>query len=86
MTIRNHGGWDNWSIIEVEKYPCNDSNEARARERYWFENLSASLNTFNPLRTKEDDILLKKLYREANKEALELYHKMYREEHWKKNC
>ena len=35
--IRNNGGWDNWSMIEIEKYPCNDGNEARARERYWCE-------------------------------------------------
>ena len=31
--IRNNQGWDNWSMIEIEKYPCNDSKEATARER-----------------------------------------------------
>ena len=25
-TIRNNGGWDNWIMLEVEKYPCNDKN------------------------------------------------------------
>jgi hypothetical protein len=25
--IRNNGGWDNWEMIEIEKYPCNDRNE-----------------------------------------------------------
>jgi hypothetical protein len=34
ITIRENGGWDNWSMIEIEKFPCNDDNEARARERY----------------------------------------------------
>ncbi len=31
-TIRDNGGWDNWSMIEIEKYPCNDSKKATARE------------------------------------------------------
>ena len=29
-TIRDNGGWENWSMIEIEKYNCNDSNEAIA--------------------------------------------------------
>ena len=24
-TIREIGGWDNWSMIEIEKYPCYSS-------------------------------------------------------------
>ena len=42
--IREHGGWDNFEMIEIEKYPCNDGNEARARERYYIELLNAKLN------------------------------------------
>jgi hypothetical protein len=37
-TIRANGGWDNWSMIEIEKLPCTDANEARKRERFWLEN------------------------------------------------
>lgn len=37
LTIRENGGWSNWEMIEVEKYNCNDRNEAAARERYWYE-------------------------------------------------
>jgi hypothetical protein len=48
-TIRNNGGWDNWTMIEIEKFPCTDGNEARARERYYFDLLNASLNTVRPL-------------------------------------
>ncbi len=46
--IRNNGGWNNWIMIEIEKFPCNDGNEARARERYWCETLSATLNDRTP--------------------------------------
>ena len=50
--IRDHGNWDNWSMIEVEKYPCNDGNEARSRERYWIETLKATLNERTPIKDK----------------------------------
>jgi len=58
--IRDNGGWENWDMIEIEKYPCADGNEARARERYWYETLEASLNTINPNRNKKE-------YREKTK-------------------
>ena len=35
--LRENGGWENWSMVEIEKYPCNDSNESFSRERYWLE-------------------------------------------------
>jgi len=52
--IRENGGWDNFSMLEIEKYPCVDGNEARARERYWFEELKATLNKVRPSITKEE--------------------------------
>ena len=52
--IRDNGGWSNWSMIEIEKYPCTDSNEARARERYWYEILNANLNTVCPFLSEEE--------------------------------
>jgi predicted GIY-YIG superfamily endonuclease len=33
--IRENKGWNNFEMIEIEKYPCDDGNEARARERYY---------------------------------------------------
>ena len=37
-------------MIEIEKYNCNDGNEAKARERYWYEQLEATLNQCYPAR------------------------------------
>jgi hypothetical protein len=48
--IRNNGGFDNWSVIEIEKYPCNSFNEALTRERYWIEYYKSSLNKVIPTR------------------------------------
>lgn len=52
--IRDHGNWENWSMIEIEKFPCNDLNEAKARERYWIETLHSTLNYTIPLRTQKE--------------------------------
>ena len=84
--IRKNGGWDNWSIIEIEKYPCNDSNEATARERYWFETLEAKLNMIYPVRPKKEYLETNKekrkyilsKYREANKDKIKELQKQYR--------
>ncbi len=65
--IRNHGGWENWSMIEIEKYPCNDNNEATSRERYWFELLNSTLNTQVPSRSGNESALA---YQRNNKEAI----------------
>jgi len=45
VIINENGGWDNWDMIEVEKYPCNDANEAKAREKYWEDILLPTMNT-----------------------------------------
>ena len=71
--IRNNGGWDNFDMIEIEKFPCKDGNEARARERYWYEELNSSLNTIKPLITedkKEYKIQQDKTYRQLNKVSI----------------
>ena len=44
----------NWSMLEIEKYPCKDRNEAQVRERYWIETLNANLNKQVPTRTKRN--------------------------------
>jgi hypothetical protein len=52
--INNNGGWNNWEMIEIEKYPCTDSNEARMRERYYYEQLKSTMNSHNPNRTHKE--------------------------------
>lgn len=49
--IRENGGWKNWEMVEIEKWPCNDSREAGTRERYWYETLNSKLNNNVPMQT-----------------------------------
>lgn len=72
-TIRENGDWNNWSMIEIEKYNCNDLNEALARERYWIEELKADLNKQVPTRTQKE-------WFEENKEQKKEWREKYREE------
>lgn len=46
--VEENGGFDNFSFVEIEKYPCKTYDEAAARERYWIETYKATLNTILP--------------------------------------
>ena len=70
-TIRDNGGWINWDMILIEKYPCNDSLEACKRERYYLEQLGATMNKILPSRTEKE-------YYQDNKEKFKTYHVEYR--------
>lgn len=75
--IRENGGWDNWDMIEIEKFPCLDVNEAHKQERYWIETLNAELNKIIPTRTYEEW--------EKDKEYYKNYHKEHTEQIKEKN-
>lgn len=70
--IRQNGGFENWSMIEIEKHPCCDKCEALKRERYWLENLTATLNSCIPSRTPKE-------YQKTNFEHLKEKSKEYYE-------
>jgi len=52
--IRDNNGWDNWDMVEIEKYSCKDKNELFKRERYFYEELKPSLNMCFPQRTSKE--------------------------------
>ena len=60
--IRDNGGWSEWTMLEIEKYPCNDSNEARKREEYWRCELNARLNSVRAFTTEEQRKQIAKQY------------------------
>ena len=55
-TIRDNKNWENWAMVQIEEFPCANGNEARARERYWFEQLNSVLNTRCPFRDDKKEI------------------------------
>jgi len=83
--IRENGGWDNWTMLLVEKFACKDKHEACKREREIFEELDAKMNTFTPYLTHEETKQIhkqyNKQYREDHKQQYKQYYQQYREEH-----
>ena len=59
--IREHGGFDNWSMIEIEKLCCTDTHDALKNERKYIDLLGATLNKVLPTRTEKE-------WNETNKE------------------
>jgi len=68
--IRENGGWDNWNMLLVEKFPCKDNSEACKREREVYEELDAKMNMLIPYRTQEE---------------IKQYHKQYDQEYYQTN-
>lgn len=87
--IRENGGWDNFSMVEIEKYPCLDGNESRSREFYWFQELSANLNCNVPkFDVEKHKQQLKEYYQEHRDEILKHqkeYYSLNRENICQKN-
>ena len=79
--IRENGRWNEWNMIEIEKFACNDGNEARAREEYWRCHFNAQLNTKRSYITEVERIERDKEkrleYNERNKEKRLEYQKEY---------
>jgi hypothetical protein len=69
--IREHGGWDNWQMIQIEAYPCKNNREASAREDFWMKELNSTLNSIQSFTTEEE-----------KKEYMKEYHKKW----YKKNA
>ena len=70
-TIRDNVGFNNWSFIELEKYPCDSIKEANTRLHYWIEQLNATLNSTNLVKqTEEEKKEYHKKYRESMKQKL----------------
>jgi len=86
--IRANGGFDNWEVIEVDKCPCLDFNDALKIERYYIETLNATLNMVIPTRTtteyyysnKEIRLENHKKWVNENLEKVKLYNLQYREQ------
>ena len=52
--IREHGGWDNWELIEIEKYDAKDKRDLERREEELRKQLGAKLNMRRSYSTIEE--------------------------------
>lgn len=90
--IREYGGWSNWDMVEVERYCATDKIDLHTRERYWLEELGATLNKSIPLRSgaeyytvnKEKIAERRAQYYIENKKKIREQHSQYRAENKEK--
>ena len=73
--IREHGGWSNWNMVELYKYPCDSIKEIITEERRAYDRFNANLNTFKPNRSdkewrNDNPNWDKEYYRDNKKEIL----------------
>ncbi len=68
--IRDHGSWDNWSLIVHETLAVENKAAALLRERYWLELYKAMLNQQVPGQTKAE-------YYVANIDEIKAVHAEY---------
>jgi len=84
-TIRQNGGWNEWEMIEIEKFNGKTKLEARMREQELIKEHKANLNSVSAFVTEEERSSTKKAitekYREENKELLKEQTKQYKENH-----
>ena len=70
--IRDNGGWSNWTMIELYKYPCANKRELEQEEDRMMNELNSTLNHQRAFRTREDKKEFNKKYWIDNRETLTL--------------
>ena len=85
VAIRQNGGWNEWEMIEIEKFNGKTNLETRMREQELIKEHNANLNSVSAFVTEEERASTKKAitekYREENKELLKEQTKKYKEDH-----
>ena len=75
--IRENGGWDNFTMTEIDRHECINKEDAEAHEQMLIEQKNASLNTRMAHRSQEAKI-------EQNKILCSAYYEAHRKEQLKK--
>jgi len=83
-TIRANGHWNNWTMVEIEVYPCKSSTEARIREQYWIDELQAKLNVYKAYRSEEEKKTYHIQYHKDHAEELIATSSQYYQDHIEK--
>jgi len=74
--IRENGGWENWSMLKIIDYPCNNKHELELKEREYMELLKSDLNKQIPTRTYKE---YNKIYKDLHRIEINEYQKDYYE-------
>ena len=86
--IRENGGWENFEMVELIKYPCNTKRELEIKETEYLELHGGTLNKCIPSRSKAEYYQATKEQNkeEKNKKSREHYGNNREKQREKFNC
>ena len=73
--IEEDGGWENFEMILIKEYACNDKEELRQEEQRCIDAFNPTMNDHRAYTSTEDKKKYEKEWYEANKERLIKYRK-----------
>ena len=90
-TIRENGGFENWKMLQIEEYACENKRQAEKREQYWIDFYKPQLNTYKAFGCETKQEYNKQYYTEhaveikqyhiEHAEKIKEYQKQYHIEH-----
>ena len=81
VMIRANGGWDNFEIMPVKEFPCENNIQLVIEEERFRKEMNANLNKNKAYRTKEEHKEYIKKYNETHQEHRNEYAQKYRDGH-----
>lgn len=75
--IRDHGGFENWNMIQIEEYNAKNKRDLESREQYFKDIHKPTLNVTNPIGSDESRYIYQKRYNEKNNEKIKQQKKEY---------
>lgn len=78
QSIRDNGGWEEFNMVVIKEFPCENRRQAEAEEDRCIREMKSYLNMHRAYVSEEEKLELAKKYREMNKEKIaEKNHKYY---------
>ena len=68
--INDNGGWENWDMVLIATLNCENSLDAKKKEREYIETLNATLNESRPYINKQEKADYKKQWTKDNAERV----------------
>ena len=84
--IRENGGWDTWTFEVIQEFPCDNEEQLRIQEQYYYDLLKPTLNTNRPYVSEEEMKKYKAKYYQDNREEFAKYYQDNREDIFKRRA
>ena len=80
--IRENGGWDCFSMVKIEDFPCENGRDAEAREDQLMRELKANMNGQRAFieDPATERLIYDRRYRETHQEQIKHYRETHREQ------